>query len=180
MLSIVTGNFKNRWHRRRLPPPPVPKDSYRTSSSSVYFSPSSFLTFSVCDCNRCGDRVQFELTEVSILCLPSTFFHWNDDQIRQAKRCDYGNINHFYHLLIWEMQIFHNTRRKLGLWSRPLVRVHWHDSVLLPRISSYGVPNVLKLPLFDGELYRSDSGGCVTLRRRPEAHIFIGINIKQF
>lgn len=42
MLSIVTGNFKNRWHRRRLPPPPVPKDSYRTSSSSVYFSPSSF------------------------------------------------------------------------------------------------------------------------------------------
>ena len=42
VFSIVTGNLKNRWHRRRLPPPPVPKDSYRTSSSSVYFSPSSF------------------------------------------------------------------------------------------------------------------------------------------
>lgn len=83
---------------------------------SLFFS-QQLLTFSVCDCNRCGDRLQFELTEVSILRLPSTFFHWNDDQIRQAKSCDYGDVNHFYHLLIREMQIFHDTRSKLGLWS---------------------------------------------------------------
>ena len=83
---------------------------------SLFFS-QQLLTFSVCDCNRCADRLQFELTEVSILRLPSTFFHWNDDQIRQAKSCDYGDVNHFYHLLIREMQIFHDTRSKLGLWS---------------------------------------------------------------